>query len=57
MRNHAALPVQIHITRFGPRATAACVKLCWLDKSMATNGRLALPFKSVMLAYGATGSG
>jgi len=30
--------------QIGPRATAACVKLCGLDNSLANNGRLAVPF-------------
>jgi len=30
--------------QIGPRATAACVKLCSLDNLLATHGRLVIPF-------------
>ena len=32
--------------QIGPWATPACVKLCWLDNSLVTYGRLAIPFKN-----------
>jgi len=35
MCNHAELPDQMHINQIGPRAIAACVKLCWLNNSLA----------------------
>ena len=31
--------------KIGPRATAGCAKLCVFDNSLATHGRLAVPFK------------
>ena len=45
--NHAALPgPNAHNEIIGPRATAACVKVCELDNSLATHGRLSIPFKN-----------
>jgi len=38
--------------QFGPWATAACVKLCGLDNSLATHGRLAMPFYNRNLSAG-----
>ena len=36
--------------QIGPRVTAACVLLRGLDNSLTTQGSLAIPFKTVMLA-------
>jgi len=33
-------------SQIGPRATAACAKLCVSDNALATHGRLAIPFEN-----------
>ena len=38
--------------QIGPRATAECVKLCGVDNSLHTHGRLAIPFWNLYLSAG-----
>ena len=38
--------------QIGPRATAACAKLCGIDNSLAIHGRLAIPFKIRNACFG-----